>query len=197
MKRIEVYAMAIANIVLLIFMILVFTNRFYDVNWTIEEYTGIVRLALILWDQLTILNPIIQVIIIIILFFLYVKTPIIIGFLNFFLYTLFDLSLMVVSTQALELRIFVLVYYLFLQILLIILHVVPRKNEVNKIENIILEMQKKYSKVRIKEISEVSKSDKNIVLKIVKNMIRSRKINADLFRRTKTVAFFHEEDSII
>ena len=173
-------------------MILVFTNRLYGVNWTIEEYTGIVRLVLILWDQTIILNSIIQIIIIIILFYLYVKTPIIVGFIGLFLYALFDLSLMVVSSRALELRIFVLIYYLSLQILLIILHVVPRKNEISKIENIVLEMQKKFSKVRIKEISEVSKSDKNIILKIVKNMIKSRKINADLFRRTKTVAFFQE-----
>ena len=51
-------------------------------------------------------------------------------------------------------------------------------------------MADRFTTTEIKEVSERSKSDYDLVIKTIKNMISNGEIKADFFRRSKTIAFY-------
>ena len=124
------------------------------------------------------------------IFLLEVKKGMIPGVLGFVLYAMNDINVMFVSTRALILRIFVLVFYFCIQVCLIYLILKPKEKEIENIKSIVIDMSDKFTLTTIKEISEKSKSDHNIVIKIVNRLITDGDINADFFRRSKTIAFY-------
>lgn len=127
---------------------------------------------------------------IVFIFLLEVIKGMIPGILGFVLYTTEEISVMFVSTRALILRIFVLVFYFCIQVCLIYLILKPNEKEIGNIKKVVIDMSDKYTITTIKEISEKTKSDHDVVIKIVKNLITDGDINADLFRRSKKLAFY-------
>lgn len=123
-------------------------------------------------------------------FTLYIKKTIISGIIGTLIYFFNEISTLFVSTRALGLRIFVLVFYLGIQISLLYFYFNPNNEEINNIKKIVIDMSNKFTITTIKEVSERSKSDNDIIKKTVNNMISNGEINADFFRRSKTVAFY-------
>jgi len=84
----------------------------------------------------------------------------------------------------------VLVFYLSIQLCLILLTLKPQEKEIKNIKIVIIEMSDKYTITTIKEIAEKTKSVYNIVIKTLNGLISNGEINADYFKRSKTVAFY-------
>ena len=170
----------------------VFTNRLYNVEYYHLEGTipQITQFFLSYGGTYIALHIIIIFVSIAILFLFKVKKAMISGILGFVLYAMNDISIMVVSFRALILRIFVLVFYFCLQVLFIYMVYNPKEKEIENIRKTVTDMSEKFTITTIKEISEKTKSDHNIVITSVKEMITDGDINADIFRRSKKVAFY-------
>ena len=136
------------------------------------------------------LIPLFIIISIGLIFLLESKKAIITGLLGYLLYAVNDISIMYVTTRAFILRIFVLVFYLSIQVCLIYLYLKPQEKEIENIKGTVIDMSDKFTLATIKEISEKSKSDYHIVIKTIKVLIANSEINADYFKRSKTVAFY-------
>jgi len=182
LKKKVVYIFGIAYIVLLVLDWFVFTNRLYSVVYP--------QITVYFQAPILFFNLFLIVFSIIVLFLLEVKKAMISGFLGFVLHTLEDISIMFVSTRALVLRIFVIVFYFCIQVCLFYLVLKPNEKEIGYIKNVVIDMSEKFTITTIKEISEKSKSDHDIVIKSVIEMITDGDINADLFKRSKKVAFY-------
>ena len=123
-------------------------------------------------------------------FTLNIKKTIISGIIGTLIYFFDEISTLFVSTRALELRMFVLVLYLGIQISLLYFYFNPNNEEINNIKKIVSNMADRFTTTGIKEVSERSKSDNDLIIKTVKNMISNGEIKADFFRRSKTIAFY-------
>jgi hypothetical protein len=191
-KKKMVYIFEIANITLLVLNGLTFTNRLYNVNYSIsfDTYSLITQYFLNMQGVYAGLIPLFIIISIALTFLLEIKKAIIIGLLGFILYAVNEISIMYVSTRAFILRVFVLTFYLSIQVCLIYLTLKPKKKEIENIKRTVIDMSDKFTITTIKEISEKTKSDHDVVIKIVKNLITDGDINADLFRRSKKLAFY-------
>lgn len=192
MKKKTVYIFGIANITLLVLNVLTFTNRLYDVDFysLLNTYPEITQYFLSMQGLYAGLIPLFILISIVITFLLEIKKAIITGLLGYTLYAVNDISIMYVSTRAFILRIFVLVFYLSIQMCLIYLTLKPQEKEIKNIKRIIIDMSDRFTITTIKEISEKSKSVYNIVIKTLNGLISNGEINADYFKRSKTVAFY-------
>lgn len=192
MKKKTVYIFGIANITLLVLNVLTFTNRLYDVDFysLLNTYPEITQYFLNMQGLYAGLIPLFILISIVITFLLEIKKAIITGLLGYTLYAVNDISIMYVSTRAFILRIFVLVFYLSIQVCLIFLTLKPQEKEIKNIKIVIIEMSDKYTITTIKEIAEKTKSVYNIVIKTLNGLISNGEINADYFKRSKTVAFY-------
>lgn len=192
MKKKIVYIFGIANITLLVLNWLAFTNRLYDVDYSssFDTYSLITQYFLNMQGLYMGLIPFFIILSIAIIFLLEIKKAIIIGLFGYILYALNEISIMYVSTRAFALRIFVLVFYLSIQAGLILLILKPQKKEMENINNVVIDMSDKFTLTTIKEVSEKSKSDHNTVIKAIKGLIANGNINADYFKRSKTIAFY-------
>ena len=176
-----VYAIGLSKIFLLVLNWFVFTNRLYSVDYfhLVDTLPQITQFFLSFGFLFNFLNPFLIMISTVFIFFLEVKKGVIPGMLGFVLYAMNDINVMVVSTRALILRIFVLVFYFCIQVVLIYLILKPKEKEIEKIKNIVIDMSDKYTITTIKEIAET-----------VNNLITVGDINADYFKRSNTVAFY-------
>lgn len=95
---------------------------------------------------------------------------------------MFNLILLLLNIVILIMSIYILIY----------LHK-SRKNvdfsEETKIRQIILDAGTKFSRIKIKEISENSKVDKISILKVIKDMIQNREIYGEYFGSSRTISF--------
>ena len=82
------------------------------------------------------------------------------------------------------------VFYFCFQVCLIYLIFKPKEKEIENIKRIVIDMSERFTITTIKEISEKSKSDHDVVIKTAKKLITDGDINADLFKRSKKVAFY-------
>jgi len=172
--------------------LLTFTNRLYDVDYfhLLDTLPEITQYFLNMQGLYAGLIPLFILISIALTFRLEIKKAIITGLLGYTLYAVNEISIMFVSTRAFILRIFVLVFYLSIQLCLILLTLKPQEKEIKKIKIVIIEMSDKYTITTIKEIAEKTKSVYNIVIKTLNGLISNGEINADYFKRSKTVAFY-------
>ncbi len=192
MKKKIIYIFGLAYISLLVMNWLVFTNRLINVDYYHLEATSpqITQFFLSYQVNYIILHLIIIFVSIAALFLLEVKKAMIFGILGFVLYVMNDISLMFVSTRALILRIFVLVFHFCILVCLIYLIFKPKEKEIENIKSIVIDMSDRFTITTIKEISEKSKSVYNIVIKTLNGLISNGEINADYFKRSKTIAFY-------
>lgn len=114
----------------------------------------------------------------------------ILGFLGFIFYAMEEISMMFATTHVIILRIFVLVFYFCIQACLLYLILKPRENEIENIKNIVIDMSDKFTITTIKEVSEKSMSDHNIMINIINRLITNGDLNAEFFRRSKKIAFY-------
>ena len=182
MKKNVVYIFGIAYIVLLVLDWFVFTNRLYSVVY--PQITVSFQVPILFFNLFLIVFSII------VLFLLEVKKAMISGILGFALHALEDISITFISTRALVLRIFVIVFYFCIQLCLFYLVLKPNEKEIGYIKNVVIGMSEKFTITTIKEISEKTKSDHDIAIKSVIEMIADGDLNAEFFRRSKTLAFY-------
>ena len=191
MKKKVVYIFGIAYIVLLVLDWFVFTNRLYSVDYFLIEVIPQITLFFLSIQAPSLLFKLFLIVFsIIVLFLLEVKKAMISGILGFALHALEDISITFISTRALVLRIFVIVFYFCIQVCLFYLVLKPNEKEIGYIKNVVIDMSEKFTITTIKEISEKTKSDHDTVIKSVIEMIADRDLNAEFFRRSKTLAFY-------
>ena len=154
------------------------------------EYPPVIEFVLQSFEQFNFLNATIIIVSIGFVFTLNIKNTIISGIIGTIIYYYNDISILFVSTRALGLRIFVLAFYLGIQISLLYFYFNPNNKEINNIKKIVIDISDKFTITTIKDVSERSKSDNDLIKKTVNNMISNGEINADFFRRSKTIAFY-------
>ena len=107
----------------------------------------------------------------------------------------YDIALMD-DVTTIVLRIILIICSVSIQMYIVYMIIKPPKKEIENIKKSVIEMSEKYTIATIKEISEKSKSDHYIVSKILAQMIKENRINADFFRHSKKVAFYSEEKTV-
>ncbi|KKM96127.1 hypothetical protein LCGC14_1181200 [marine sediment metagenome] len=188
MKKKLVYGIGIANVCLLIFIWFVLTSRLSGIFDF--EFTQAISDLILISDQLNLLNAVIIIITILFLFTLEVRKALIIGIIGFSFYLLNEINIMLLTSSYLILRVLVIIFYFSLQIILYYKHFKRNLKEVEIIKDIIYNLRRKFTITKILEITERSKSDKNIVQDTINEMIENKDINADYFKRSKTIVFF-------
>lgn len=62
-------------------------------------------------------------------------------------------------------------------------------NEETKIRQILLDAGTKFSRIKIKEISEYSKVDKTSIISIIQKMIQNKEIHGEYFKSSRSISF--------
>jgi len=109
---------------------------------------------------------------------------------NWILIIIFPLNRSLILTNASWLGIFMWIGFCFINFILLILHLFRRnlKSEM-LIRKTILDLGTKFSRLEVREVSEVCKIDRATIIDIIKEMITNNEIYADYFSSSKTVAF--------
>ncbi|MFX1447217.1 MAG: hypothetical protein ACFFCG_03690 [Promethearchaeota archaeon] len=168
-----------------------FTNRLYEVS-IIDTLPQITQFFFYVEPFFNLVHATIIIISITLIFLLKVKKALISGIIGFCFYMICDINDMFISNRVFILRIFVLFLYFGIQMFLIYLILKPNEKEIENIKKIVIDMSDKFTLTSVKEISEKTESDHDLVMHIVNTMITDGDINADLFRRSKTIAFYKQ-----
>ena len=189
-----VYIFGIIYIILFIASIIIEPARIGTVDYWqfFDQYPPLTQFSLIYRIHLQLVDMFLFAVIILFIFRLELKYVIIFGIVGFTIYALNDISMLFVTLDLLILRIIVLSCYLGIQIYLIYATVKPNQGEINNIKRIISEMSEEFTMATIKEISEKTKSDHYLVSTTLARMISDKQIDAVFFKRSKKVAFYHE-----
>ena len=95
---------------------------------------------------------------------------------------MFNLILLLLNIVILIISITILIY----------LHKSRKKvgfSDETKIRQIILDAGTKFSRIKIKEISEYSNVDKISIIKVIKEMVQNREIYGEYFKNSRTISF--------
>jgi hypothetical protein len=83
-------------------------------------------------------------------------------------------------------------FFWIIIISLILLKFTTTKNQLALIKKYVLDMSTKATRLKLKEISEMTKIDKDSIKHVIRNMIKNDKVYAKYFSSSKSIVFDQE-----